>query len=224
MNKLTSSSSALALGLAGFLSLVTAADAALTMTINTWDRTYSFSGSFTTAYIPLNGGNGSPFFYIGTGIGTTGYGMGMGDILTVGTSSTGEDGYDVGFSHYLPSGIGVALSGEEPGTLEILSYLGEIVVFDGEGNGVLDVPPGAAMSWTLTGNGWIQPMSPGSLPEYEAFLPTLDGAPLYLFQGTNPSNIVSAVMGQVVLVPEPSSALLLLGSSGLLLRRRRVRS
>lgn len=79
----------------------------------------------------------------------------------------------------------------------------------------------ATVSLTITGNGQTYSYA-SSLANEQAFLESLDGADLYFqsYTGPVPLNLGSAA-GEIVVVPEPSSALLALAAPLALLRRRR---
>jgi hypothetical protein len=181
------------------------AEGALTLTIDTLSRTFIWSGTVTTDELLVN--------------------IRRYESYRIGTSSFN------GGSTGIVAGAG-ALTLTRNGMADFTrdSSLGEIYVTSAAGLGVWStlgstgqsVTP-SEITFTLTGDGIPYAYATGDTSQ--ALLDvyaSLDGQQIHVqrLESGSFGNLGSAI-GQVVVVPEPSGALLLLVASGLLLRRRR---
>lgn len=177
-------------------------DAALTLTIDTNARTFSWSGSVTSEAYELN-----PFSYklqIGDAAFNGGQGFGVAPLLTVSSVGNGIDRYSND-----PGQLILAISGSSA------SIHTDIADFDYNSASPLLSPV------TVMGNNQTQGFVDQAIPFFEP----LNGRTLYFYDVQLPAGGAPIRFGQpvgtIVVIPEPSVALLSLGSMLLAVRRKR---
>ncbi|WP_367871663.1 PEP-CTERM sorting domain-containing protein [Luteolibacter sp. Populi] len=174
-------------------------DGAITLTIDTIHQTFTWTGSATSDTLELTTESYSPF-RLGATDRVGGYGVGGGDSISV------------------VEEVGDRFSSQSPGAVVMVPADGTIHTDLGW---IRSPRIGQQVRLAITGNG-IAYSYASEVPWIGSPAP-LDGVQLY-FQyqaGADIINLGSAA-GQVVVIPEPSSGMLLLGAgAGLALRRRR---
>jgi hypothetical protein len=179
----------------------TAADAALTLTIDTNARTFSWSGSVTSEAYELN--QYSRWLQIGDDGFNGGQSFGFAPLLTLSSAGNGIDTYS-----------------DDPGQL-ILVTSGPSIHTDIATLGYNSASP-MLSPVTVTGNNQTQGFVDQAIPFFES----LNGRTLYFYDvqlptGGDPIRI-GAPVGTIVVIPEPAVGLLSLG--GLLMTFRRKRN
>lgn len=179
----------------------TAANAALTLTIDTNAKTFSWSGSVTSEAYELN--QYSQRLQIGDDAFNGGQGFGFAPLLTVSSAGNGIDAYsdDPGQPTLVTSGPSIHTD------IANLSYNSASPMLS---------------PVTVTGNNQTQGFVDQAIPFFEP----LNGRTLYFYDVQLPAGGApirfGAPVGMIVVIPEPSVALLSLG--GLLVAYRRQRS
>lgn len=202
-----------ALVLAGILSglALGRAEAALTLIINTATKTYNWSGSATSEDFTTPVGS-MHFLRLGSG-GVNG-GTVSQDQITLAVSyilsSGGPASHVGGGSSGSYGGIGVTIPAGSETLSTSLGYIQGGSGLDAVGHVVVEPFSSASSSYA------------GFNVATRTFIESLDGTPLYFqYWGGGPFVDFGPSAGQIVVVPEPSSALLLLGGCALMRCRRR---
>jgi hypothetical protein len=178
------------------------AQAALTLTIDTFSQTFTWTGGATSdafAVEPLK----SKFIRLGMGTRIGGSGLSFEGGGSLGVSFAGETGALIDLNPHPNAGISVMSDGT------FYTSIATILNVDS-----LPEAEAALVSLSVSGDGQVYSFAGLSQTSLD-YLTSLDGKGLY-FQdnqgGAGVFNIGSAA-GQVVVIPEPSSALLLLVGS-----------
>lgn len=188
------------------------AEAALTLTINPATKTYTWSGSATSADLMTPVGS---THVLRLGSGTWNGGSSSQGQVRLGVSYIQSSG---GPANHVAGGIyGGILVATGGGTLS--TNLGSIQAGAGE-------PPGSVGQVTVSVINSAPVSYAGFLAGDRAFIESLDGSPLFFQYWDGGGSFVNfgTSAGQIIVIPEPSSssALLLLGACGLMRRRRRA--
>lgn len=201
------------LSLTGVLAMLALlpAQAAVTVTIDTLAKTVAWSGSATSASFVVPH-NDITFFRLGTGswIG--------------GTLVTSSGGGSIEANLGPGSALGLFFSDSfSTGQIVVAGARDSFYTDLGSVTNSGDVPGGpASVSVTISGDGQAYSYA-GLVAGAMAYLESLDGTQLYFQDDQGGAGVfnIGGPAGQIVVVPEPSSALLLLAAPFLALRRRR---
>lgn len=188
------------LAMIGCVLTLAQANAALTLTIDTNAKTFSWSGSVTSEAYELN--QYSALLQIGDDAFNGGQGFGYAPLLTI--SST--------------IGNGISAYNDEAGQL-VLVTTGPSIHTDIANLSYNSASP-MLSPITVTGNNQSQGFVDQAIPFFEP----LNGRALYFYDvqlplGGDPIRF-GAPVGTIVVVPEPSTAILVIGALGFIRRRR----